>query len=145
MNTNWPKWIKASIAKHFDSNRGGITLFVEGQKRPATESTERFELRVDGPDVNQTGPVYYTLDTVVNILITSVSNETNIYRMDALKGIILNAFTSSIPIYKYGGDSTLLGCLQLKSQIDTRDLGLRDTTLRQVSISAFYSIDLVSS
>lgn len=145
MNANWPQWIKASVAKQFNDNRGGITLFVEGQKRPATEDRERFELRLNGPDYKQTGPSAYTLDTVVNLLITSVSNETNIYRMDALKGIILAAFSSSIPVYKYGDDDTLLGCLQLKSQIDIRDLGLRDTTLRQVSISAFYSIDLVSS
>jgi hypothetical protein len=145
MNENWPVWIKASIVKHFDSYRGGITLFVEGQKRPATESQERFELRLNGPDYIQTGPKFYTLNAIVDLLITSVSNETNIYRMDALKGIILKAFTSSIPVYKYGSDDTLLGCLALKSQIDVRDFGLRDVTLRQVSISAFYKIDLVST
>jgi len=145
MNINWPIWIKASVAKHFNDYRSGITLFVEGQKRPATEDNERFELRTNGPDVLQTGPLDYTLNTVINILITSVSNETNIYRMDALKGIILRAYTVNIPVYKYDDDDTLLGCLQLKSDITIRDLGLRDTTLRQVAISAFYSIDLVSS
>lgn len=145
MNTHWATWIKSSIAKHFQLRSQGVTLWVEGERRARIEDNNRFELRVDGPDITKGPANWYKLETQINLLITSISNETDIYEMENLKGIILKAYTTTIPVYKYGHGGDHLGCLTLKSQVDVSDGGPRDDSVRQSYIAAMYNMELIYS
>lgn len=142
MNNNWPRWFKASIAQHFVTYFKHGELLIDGQKKPATQSNDRFELRFDGPDVSMKSLGEYVLGMQVSFLIVSSSNETDIYQIDTFKGAALDAFSVSIPLYKYGpgaGDTqAAIGCATLKSDINVRDLGYVSETVYKVAIDAYY-------
>ena len=139
MNTEWPRWIKASIAQHFSTF---FTIIVDGQRRPSIQPRERFELRFDGPDVSEKLQGEFQLGYVVNLLIISASNEEDIYKMDRLKGRGADPFITRIPIYKYGpalnDDGTLIGCITRKSDIDIKDFGYFADNVQHISINAYY-------
>lgn len=144
MNVDWPRWIKASFATHFYNVLGGYQLIIEGQKVPEDQANDRFEVRFDGPDITQgTKPEYY-LDYIVDMLITSVSNETDIYNMERLKGQAANAYITQIPVYKYGDTGEHVGCMTRKTNIDIKDFGIRVGNLHQAAVRAMYRFESIS-
>lgn len=60
-------WVYKSIIKHFDSQRNGLHMFVEGFKRDTDDKDKWFELRIDGPDLVRTvegqGRILVTINT----------------------------------------------------------------------------------
>lgn len=103
MNQHWARWIKTSIVKHFDDNRGSYTLFVEGADRNTESLQSWVEIRTDGPFIREVSHNYYKLTVEVNLLLSSVPNE-NIYTQDALCGYFQKLFTC-IPVFRYGPSS----------------------------------------
>jgi hypothetical protein len=117
VNKEWPRWIFASICKHFDARKQGISMYVEGQLRLVDDLQEFFELRIDGPNLTEVSHKYWKLYLEVNVLIQSIKDDADFHRDQRLCGIIASAFTD-IPLFKYGGSSVddgteSLGCLTL--------------------------------
>lgn len=142
MNVNWPRWIKASVADYFSSLLGNERLIIDGEKRPLDPKASIFELRFDGPDIQQNTRGEYNLGYTVNLLIRSSENEDDVYKLDYLKGIGANCFQTSIPIHKYGkqssDDQSHIGCITLKTNIDVRDFGYTHETIYHVCIQGYY-------
>lgn len=100
INSNWSRWIVASLSVHFDNERQSIPFYVEGQIRPAT-IYDFAELRMDGPFFHEVNQDYWYVDVNPAILIQIIqSNET--HKLERYIGIFSAAFTKSICVYRYG-------------------------------------------
>lgn len=141
MNSNWPRWIKASISSHFANLIGNANLIVVGERRYVDEKNDRFELKLNGPRVTNSTKNEYVLEYDVSLLIISTSNESNIYEMEDYKSIGINAFITSIPVYD--NNDALVDCLTLKSDIVVRDFGFVSGTVYHVAIDAIYVFEKV--
>jgi len=120
MNEKWPRWLRASLAEHFNTNINGNYLHIEGQQHKEEEPDDRFELRVDGPDSKELPGKQYLLLVYVNLLVR-VKQDIDIYKIDTYKGRGLKAFTTNINVFKYGDDDVLLGCLERYAQVIVTD------------------------
>jgi len=145
----WPRWIAASINKHFDARKGTLPLFIEGMHRATRTEKDFLELRHDGPYLTELSKGVWRVYTEVNILIQSAMDDENIYRVYVDVGRAVQACTA-IPIYKYGSgvmdDGTLLGCLKVvadsrgKERIQVNHFGQigKDTRLIQATVEVHY-------
>jgi hypothetical protein len=124
MNSNWPRWLFASITKYFNDNRNNIAMFIEGQDRETERLDSYFELRIDGPFILQQSKDYWQLDVEINVLICVTKSRTDFHKQFRLQGALAKLFTD-IPIYKLGDgpddDQTILGCLKLSPSQNFRD------------------------
>jgi len=148
INVNWNRWIFASISKHFDANRQGITLYIEGQDH-LKDPPEYVELRVTGPTYSKLTRNDYRLEIIINLLINVIKSEKDNHRIFRVSGIFEPVFDKLINIYKFGtgvDDNPLIkiGCLQLNSEIVVTHYGqlTPDIKLLQSTIEARYKIDL---
>jgi hypothetical protein len=114
INSNWPRWLFASITTHFDDALGSnLPVYVEGTHRTVDLAVEDFcEVRIDGPNITELSKDYYKLYVEINILVTSHKNDEDFHRIHTNVGLIVAAF-SDISLYKYGDDDTALGCANL--------------------------------
>lgn len=158
---NLPRWIFASVAWHFktiaDSN--SMPFFIEGVDEHESEDTEQdhVELRVTGPQIKEVSKDYYTVDVVVNFLVTNLMSMSgsNAYQIIDWCGILAKEMNKPIPIYKYGtgtdDDDSLIKCMQVrKDKLDSVKIfhfGQIDKTyrIRQSEIDANYKMDVKSS
>lgn len=138
ISSKWPRWIKASVSKHFDANRSGIALYIEGDKRLTTEPPELFEQRINGPFITEYNKKAQ-VKIVINLLIKYLpSIRSNLYRMEDLKGIASSMFTITIPLLKLGDDGSSFGCLTRENNLDIIDWGLVDTGVHMATVEAEY-------
>jgi len=154
-NVNWPRWVFASVCKHFDDNKSSLTLFIEGQHRKTRTLKDFAELRVDGPYLTEVSKGVWKLFIEVNVLLQSAMDDTSFHRIHTNAGIIVAAFTG-IPVYKYGDgvddDKSLLGCLQIvsdargKERIQVSHFGRIDTgtPLMQATVEGHYEITFLT-
>ena len=154
VNSNWMRWCIASIHKHFDDNKQGLTLFIEGMSRTNPTDEDYIELRVDGPSIIEQTKDEYELRFEINVLISSVLDDTDAHRIHRSVGIVVNAFTD-ISIYKYGDgvadDDSLLGCISLvydareKERVVVSHFGQlsSDVPMLQASVEGHYMLELV--
>jgi len=121
INKNWPRWVFASISKHFDGKRQGLPLFIEGQHRDTRSLKDFIELRMDGPQFTEISRKYWRLYFEINILVQSTIDDNNYHRIHQNVGIVAAAF-SDIVLFKYGDgpddDQELWACAHLMQ--DTR-------------------------
>lgn len=119
MNEHWPRWIFASCTKHFYALRGGIPMYIEGEKKVIGSSASNFELRMDGPRFTEIAHNQFYVFVELNILVSCPRSDTNFHEIHKNVGIAAKAFTG-IKLYKYGtavvDDGTLFGCLNLKQK-----------------------------
>lgn len=112
---HWPRWIRASCAKYFDTNKGTYTLFVEGEKRDTDEEANLVEFRLDGPDIQEQSRNYYHVYVEINLFVQSVMND-NLWEIDTVLGYFADLF-GNINVFRYGDgvgdDDSLVGCLRL--------------------------------
>lgn len=145
----WSRWTYASIAKHFTTKLNGTHCHVEGFERETDGKSEWFEIRVDGPFIDEQSKGHFKLEIEVNILCVTTEGP-NAYRIHDLTGMAANAFTYAIPVYKFGagGDSSLLGCyiqrVESKERVKTAFFGkIRpDTEIIQASVEGHYRMCL---
>lgn len=135
INKNWPRWIFASVSKHFDDRRQGLPMFIEGQHRDTRSLKDFIELRMDGPQFTEVSHNYWRLYFEVNILVQSTMDEHSYHRIHTNVGIVAAAF-SDIGLMRYGtgpsDDQEQWGCAGL----------LQDTRKRQhLDIFHFGQID----
>ena len=105
LNQHWPRWVFASISKHFSDNRQGLPLFIEGQQRDTRSLKDFIELRLDGPQFTEISRNYWRIYFEVNILVQSTMDDKNYHRIHQNVGIVAAAFTG-IVLYKYGNGSS---------------------------------------
>ena len=158
-NPNWPRWIFATVSKHFTdaSQVAGTPLFIEGQHRDTSKLKDFYELRLDGPTLREVSKGCWILRIEINILATSVMNDSNYHTIHQLVGNAAAAFEKAITVLKYGNnpqdDKTFVGCLQLIQDRETRDFieinhfGQVDvkTKLMQASVEGHYKMVLETS
>lgn len=122
---NWPRWVQASVADHFKlvAIAQGYPSLVEGIDERTTafmESTDRLEIRVNGPFIKEQSAGYYHFEVSANILIMSHMGGQlpNAYSGVEMAGYMAQAASQPISIYKYGSgvddDQSLIGCLTLR-------------------------------
>lgn len=152
MDANMPRWIFASISKHFFDRRNGVDFYIEGQHRDAKINKELIELRIDGPYVTEMSKDVYKYYTEVSVLIQTLKNDKDYHRIHTLTGMIAAAMTD-INVYKFGkglqDDATqFVGCLQLVQDVPSRErvqinnFGQIETStpLMQASVEAHYKL-----
>jgi len=114
-----PRWILASVSKHFDARRESLDMFIEGQHRDTQDKKNFIELRVDGPYFTELSKGYWRIYSEINVLVQSAMDDQNFHTIWTNIGIVAAAFTS-IPVYKYGNgpddDGSLFGCMNLISE-----------------------------
>ncbi len=131
INENWARWIMASLHKHFDDNRQGLILYVDGQIRDTRTESEYIEVRVDGPNFTEISKNNWKIFVEVNVLVSVTMDNKDLHRLVKYIGIVSAAFID-IMIYKYGDGASELGCMRL----------LQDTgTHERVQVSNFGVID----
>lgn len=118
IDPNLVRWIFASTTKHFDSNRQGLPLDIEGFERQ-TKAQNSLEFRLNGPDFQQVSKGYLLVEIEINILVTTLKNDKDAHRQARSTGIAVAAFTDNISVFKLGtgaeDDQSLLGCLSLQT------------------------------
>lgn len=160
-NPNWPRWIFASVSKHFAdaASVAGVPLFIEGQHRDTLELKDFFEMRMDGPTLREVSKGCWVLRIEINILVQSAMDDSNYHRIHQDVGIVSAAFEKSIGVYKKGrndpdpDDQSFLGCLKLIQNASTRDFleinhfGQIDTKTKliQATVEGHYNMLLQTS
>lgn len=154
MNENWPRWIFASVSKHFSTNTGDLEIFYEGHKRSAeyTES-DLIEFRMDGPYFLLLSKGLWSAKIEINILVQAAIDDSDFHKIHRYVGIVAKAYTP-IVVYKYGNsvddDDTQLGCLDLIQNARNRELlvishfGQIDPAkqLLQATVEGHYKVEL---
>lgn len=149
MNINWPRWIRASLIKHYSDIVTDMLMLIEGQKREAFSAMEFFELRSVGPFCRELSHSFYETTLEVNTLLSCPVGD-NIYTMDRIIGKVVKAF-QPFTIYKIGnqpGDnnSTSIGCMKVLSDPGIRVVQFgqvdKDVNLQHGSISAIFQAEL---
>lgn len=159
LKTSILRWITASIANYFDSNRGSLNMHFEGIERDRkgdtthnTNTDEFFELRIDGPNIKEYSKKYFYCYVEVNCLIQSLIDEDDVFKLQTVLGKVTNLFGKSIQIYKYGAetgdDESLVGCLvqinDTRNHLQVNNFGQvhQDTRIQQGSVEAHYEMHL---
>jgi len=153
MNTNLPRWMFSSMAKHFSDVAATIpelTYYVEGIDEPESENFQNDSVlfKMDGPIAHQgSGDVeWYTVE--IMILLTDIIQLTNDNAYDiytwagVFQGSMLN---DALGIYRFGDgvedDDSLICCLapdpSVRNNVRVVSYGQIDKDLRikQVSIN----------
>lgn len=152
-NKNWPRWITASLNKHFDDAKGSYTLHLEGMERAVEHLSNRAELRIDGPYISQPCKDYWKIYCEINVLIASVVNPDNLYTYQTMVGHFSEAFEDTIGVFKLGNEpgdnAALVGCLQLqyekRDRLQISNFGVigPDTNLQQGTIEGHYEMTIL--
>ena len=138
MNSNWSKWIKLSLCRHFEANKGTLTFNFEGDDDAVTVLQNHFELRIDGPDVN-TSPGVSKLTFAVNCLVSTAKDVNKVFKHEENVGIVLACFATGMPIYS--DLTTVIECLRREDDVTVVDYGYikEGISLKQTTIEAQYS------
>ena len=127
-------------------------VFVEGQDRSSSTRNSHFEIRLDGPYTDPCGSRgEYRSYVEVNILVSSTRDESDIYRVDNMKGVAAEALNKDFCIYKVGNvgkneqdDESLVGIMKLLpvERIKVSDFGMIDsnTEVYQAVAEAHYEM-----
>lgn len=125
IDPNMQKWIVASTAKYFDDHKGSTFLYIEGDDTTILpQQTAWAELRIHSIQLMEVAQddIYYEFG--LNIM-CSVKDPTS-YALELLVGFYQNLLFGEIPVFKFGGDESLVGCFRLKfrTKVDTINWGL---------------------
>jgi hypothetical protein len=117
-NSNWERWCKVSIVKHFDNGKGDSNCFVEGFTRDTDSLKDYFEVRFDGPDWRETSKNKWHGVIEVNVLVVAKVDLEDTYRINRLSGRVSDLFHDCLIVRRWGegpqDDQTLLGHLNLR-------------------------------
>jgi hypothetical protein len=158
MDSNWPRWIKASVNRAFDQDirvASGLPLFIEGTDRRTEDLQTYAELRIDGPTITELSKGYWQFEITIDVLVNSKRNDEDIYTLERAVGNVLAAFKHSISVFKFGdglndNPTELLDCLILlpraKDSIIVTNFGQTDIAVRlfQTTVEASYRMNLTT-
>lgn len=157
MDSNLPRWVAASCAKHFDVYKGSTFLHFEGtgpRPIPYQDPQLKFwaEFRLDGPYLTPCTKNEEIYKIEINVLLCSLVEDQYAYRIQELMGQFGDAFTPCISVFRYGiqpqDDGSLVGFLLLDTKNGDRvnfsnfsQIG-PNTLLKQGSIEGHYWMHL---
>lgn len=147
INQNWDRWVFASISQFF-TDKGILSLHIEGMKFDKQNERTYYELRIDGPDAVQYTKNNWKLFVEINCLITTKFDDTNFHLHRKNTGIVSSFFERCIPTYKYGkesgDDDSLVGELIRKSEVNVSHFGQVGPRLllQQSSVESKYEMEL---
>jgi hypothetical protein len=128
-------------------------MFLEGTERDTNKFPDFYELRITGPDGEETSKDYWRLYVDINVLIQSDLRK-NAYTVERMIGIMAAAFAEVIPVYQYGDDAAIfVGCLKIETdsasfrdKLRIRHYGVVDEKLKlqEASVSARFKIELTA-
>lgn len=126
MNAKWPLWIAASINRHFETELPSVKIFYEGQHRdPTNVDNDNFvELRFNGPYFEQQSPQLWKLKYHINFLCQVMINDTQMYDIWTVAGLVAKAMVETIPLFNYENGvtpSVQFGCLQ-RTEVKNNDI-----------------------
>lgn len=143
MNVNWPRWIKASIRRHVKAILGECTLILEGQERKDSEPLTRYELRIDGPDIDEVADGEFDLSIYINLLIMTERSNTQLYTHENSIGLAQSSLSVSIPVLKTDDDGGQIGCmLRMTPVIVTRFDTIMPQNVDCSTVEAEYKLSL---
>lgn len=156
MNENWPRWIFASVRKHFRADgRDAILTFTEGEERPHNPPATFAEFRMDGPRFTVLSMSEVKVWIAVNILFNNAIDRQDTFRVHKVVGTLLSGFTTDIDLLRLGNqpqdDGERFGCLTLvprqPEDIRVNHFGQIDPTvqLQQGTIEAHYQTYLTTT
>jgi hypothetical protein len=131
INPNWTRWIKASVFSHLETELlaaiPGLQVLIEPEPGIDHGSNQQWvELRMDGPDYDVYPSREWGVEVEINVLMSRLIGDGNIYTLDTLKGAVQEAMSGTINITKRGDgaqdDGSHVACLRL-SDLFTRDFG----------------------
>jgi hypothetical protein len=160
---NMSRWIMASCRTWFETNKqNNIPIFYEytrhkniTQNETKHEIPQYAEFRLNGPDYRQisANEVWYNIE--INVLCSQTLIEGQADVMEMLIGSIYPAFTTCIPVYRYGdpilnalNDSSFVGPLMINDEKDGQVNVYRfgqanpDTLFSQTSLEGGYRLKL---
>lgn len=125
LSQHLPRWIIASVSRHFEDRRQGIPMFIEGQIRQTRELEDFIEIRIDGPNYTELSKSFWRVYIEINVLIQSVQDKKDRFRIYKSTGVVASAFENVISIFKFGDeagdDDSLVGCLKLQGDRSARE------------------------
>lgn len=159
MNSNLPRWMFSSMAKHFSEVASPLSLnfHVTGvdEPEPGDFQADSALFRMDGPIAYQSagGEEWYKVEIMIlltDIVRTTHDNAYDIYEWaGAFQASMLN---DALQIFRYGdsgnpeNDGSLIGCLvpdpELKNNVRVFSYGQIDKDLRvlQVSVNGRFAL-----
>lgn len=153
LETKMGRWAKASLAVHLKTlveTTLSMQFFVEGVDREekAWFQSDSVVMRVSGPfPVFGIGTTRYRFEVMV-MLTDLVDDTSNGFLNDDRLGTISNALCGPVPVLKYGGDESQVGCLDIdknaKEFLRTVHFGKidKDNEVVQAAIIVKYEICL---
>jgi hypothetical protein len=149
LNSNWARWITASLTKHFVDRLNPLKVMLAGEERDEANPSQDFvELRIDGPDITEMSRNYYFFNIAINLLIQSKRTPNDLYKIHRDSGLGMAAFENNLSIYKYGDgpddDQSSLGCMILQSGVLVQQLGqiAPNANILQAMVSGDYQMTL---
>ena len=145
MKEKWPRWIFASCTTFFDAQRQGLVMYIEGQDNRVNETEQDYiEFRMDGPVINQRTRNNYKLTIDLNVLIITYISQRDLHKIYRHTGIVVEMFKTVIPVRRFGDGNTLIGCLNLESEITVAHFGQiqPESRMLQATVEASYGITL---
>ncbi len=127
-NKHWPRWILSSLSVWFNAHKDGLEMYVEGDDPNTAALSDYIEFRTNGPTMEEFSKGFWRFDVIVNILVVSKRNDSSTHTLPTNIGKVGAAFTTNIPIYKFGSGvdddrEELLGCMTLLDSIEITQLG----------------------
>lgn len=118
IDSRMERWIKGSIALHFDNGKEDNFLFVEGQQINMANQAAWTELRINGPRYVARSGDHYDVELEINLACT-VKGGIDLYAIDKMVGIFRKLAEGPILINKYEDTTTLtpaeyVGCFTLR-------------------------------
>jgi hypothetical protein len=150
MKQHWPRWIYASMSKHFNTEMTGtgLKVFLEGTDRDTDDlGLEHVEFRQDGPRIRELNANEYWVWVAINILFKSSMDGTNFHNKYVMAGKVVEAFSDTITLFKLGDgpddDDSAFGCMVLQDRpngIQVNHFGQIEQSLRveQGTVEAHY-------
>lgn len=150
-----PRWVTASLANHLQpvvATALSMQFFVEGVDREQPEwfQQDSAVLRVTGPQFRPgSGIDRYKFECVVMVT-DLVDDSANGFLNHDRMGTIANALCSAIPVFKWGGDESQVGCLDMDRDAANDYLRIvhfgkldKDSEVIQAAVVVKYEICLV--
>lgn len=119
-NKNWPRWLYASMSKHFATAITGIPFITEGEDQAKQRLKDYVEFRMNGPVCTEISKGFWRLEVVVNLLFVCKRTDKQTYQIYQNSGVGVAAFLKAIPMSRFGTNTEEdtqdhLGCMVRKT------------------------------
>jgi len=152
INPNWPRWVFASVSKHFIDiiEATDTKVYVEGDDRNTNEFKTFIEFRMDGPTEKRLTKIESDLRIEISLLVTTMKDDKDAHILERYIGNASLGFTTGISVFRFGDspdpeNPLFEGCLTLETEskraliISKFGLVQTDLPVLQATLNAFYS------